>query len=125
MEDNRGMKEYYAMIVECCMSRCCTFEDLGDKRKRRLHNKAMDRLAKIEREMYIQSDRSSGLVLELLKHSDERVQLFAGAYCIHAQVHAEEGVQILSQIRDCSSSKYMRVSAGQNIDYCVPFGNSD
>lgn len=42
LEENRRMKEYYEQIVECCMSRCYTFDDLVDKKKLRLHNKVMD-----------------------------------------------------------------------------------
>lgn len=115
------MKEYYEQIVECCMSRCYTFDDLVDKKKLRLHNKVMDILAELEKEMHTEPDRCSSIVLQLLSHSDERVRLFAGVYCIHAQVHPEKGIQVLMEIRDFSESKYMRVSAGQNIDYCTHF----
>ncbi|MBQ3505024.1 MAG: DUF2019 domain-containing protein [Oscillospiraceae bacterium] len=115
------MKELYSLIIKYCISRCYTYDDLVDKKKLRLHNKAMSQLQKIQKEMYSEHDHCTNIVLELLKHTDERVRMFAATYCLHANILVETGMQVLIQIRDYSESSYMRVSAGQNIDYCVPF----
>lgn len=115
------MKDYYNIFIQCSMSRCLSFDDLIDKKRLRIHNKAMDQLSSLQKEMFMESDKCAGITHELLIHEDERVRIGAGAYCIHAQILIEEGVNTLIEIRDNSKSKYMRVSAGQNLDYCMPF----
>ena len=115
------MRDIYEYFISCCMQRCYSFEELVDKKIRRRHNVAMDRIAMIEKEIYAQPDHGSSIIENLLDSEDERVRLSAGAYCIKAQILMEKSTETLKYIAESSKSRYMRVSAMGAMAYCKPW----
>ena len=115
------MKDHYTAFVQYSKKFVRTFEELQDKRLRQIHNRAMTGLHKLKCEMFVESDKCSDLILSLLKHEDENVRISAGAYCIQAETHTEEGRTELQTISENGSTRYIRFSAEQCLRYCKPF----
>lgn len=115
------MKDSYGRFVELALRCASSWDDLVDKKLHRRHNYAMSRLYELEKAMYETDDRGAGIALRLLSHESERVRLSAGAYCILAEVHVEEGRQMLAHIYAHSNSGFLRLSASNCLDYCKPF----
>lgn len=95
------MNDYYEKCVQLSM-RLCKAEDYIDKKRVRVHNAAMGKLLKLEKEM-IKTD-CSGDFAELLRHEDERVRLNAAAMCLRHGLMCDAAEQTLTELTKCSDN---------------------
>lgn len=116
-----AVKDYYKKFLEICMRSCTDFGELVDKKTRERHNRAMTSCHKLQLELFKLEDKGSSVVLKLLEHEDERVQLSAGAYCIHAQIHVPFAIEKMKHIEATSKYCMMRVVARMTIECCEPW----
>lgn len=115
------MVDYYEEFVYYALLTCCKSHEYLDKKRIREHNRAMDKLMKIQKKMFAEEGHCRELTLHLLNHEDIRVRLGAGAYCLMADVNKEEAVQILQHIKLHDKDWMTRVCAANCLDYCRPF----
>ena len=113
--------DHYEKFVALCLDCALTIEDMEDKTKRKIHNRAMTELEQLSREMVKEPDKCADIVLRLLAHENENVRISAGAYCIQAQVHQRQGRAALKALARKAASPYLRLTAEQCLKYCVPF----
>ena len=96
-------------------------DDLADAKLRRRSNKAGTEIHKLRMELFSKPDKGAPVILRLLQDSDPKVRIFAGAYCIQAQIHEDLGKSVLSQIAgDTSLNKLLQIEARDCIRYCTP-----
>ena len=101
-------KDYYNLFVDLCLKRC--FEDDYEyKSKVRAHNRAMDKLLKIQKEM--KETDFSEILDKLLTHDDDRVKLSAGNFGADFPSHREKSIIALNDVARRSKDKMLSFDA--------------
>lgn len=116
-----GNLTYEENFVKLCRLTCCEAENYGAKSRVKKNNHAMERLAKLQREMYEENDHCATVAYELLNHDEICVRLNAGAYCIMANVHKDSAILILREIIECSEDVLIQFTAENILKYCRPY----
>lgn len=120
--DQTKSKDYVALLQKLEARTLSTMDDLTNAKLRRRSNKAGTEIHKLRMELYAKPDKGAPVILKLLQDHDPRVRIFAGAYCIQAQIHEDLGRSVLSQIAaDTSLDKLLQIEAKDCIRYCMPF----
>lgn len=114
------MKDYLERFIADCRL-LCSGHEYANKKRLKQHNQAMDRLMKLQKEMFAEIDHCSDLAYELLNHSEEKVRLCAGSYCLMARIHQEIAIQTLLAIEHTSQDKMLAACAFSSLKYCKPF----
>ena len=118
------MKNYYDLFIHYCMLTTSSIPELKDKKRLRVHNKAMTELYKLQEEMYGEPEHCSKVVQDLLLHEDDKVKVKAGAYCLNNDVHRERAIDILSTIVKTSKDKWIAYNAADVLKYCSSSSNT-
>lgn len=120
--DRTKPKDYVALLRKLEARTISTMDDLTDAKLRRRSNKAGTEIHKLRMELFSKPDKGAPVILKLLQDPDPRVRIFAGAYCIQAQIHEDLGKSVLSQIAaDTSLDKLLQIQASDCIRYCTPY----
>ena len=101
-------KDYYTLFVDLCLKRCLT-DDYGDKSKVRQHNRAMNKLLKLQKEM--EEIGCSEILDKLLLHDDDRVRLSAGAFGVDFASHREKSIIVINDVAKNSKDKMLSFDA--------------
>jgi hypothetical protein len=98
------MKDYYNIIVDLSCKRC-NKDDYGSKKRVREHNKAMDKLFKLGKEL--NNPEGKELLLKLLYHENEHVILVATMFCAKLGFHPDETLERLIYVKNNSKDFIM------------------
>lgn len=101
-------KDYYNLFVDLCLKRCLT-DDYEDKSKVRQHNRAMNKLLKLQTEM--EEIGCSEILDKLLLHDDDRVRLSAGTFGVDFASHREKSIIVINDVAKNSKDKMLSFDA--------------
>ncbi|MBR2454648.1 MAG: hypothetical protein IKB36_01195 [Clostridia bacterium] len=101
-------KDYYTLFVDLCLKRCLT-DDYGDKSKVRQHNRSMNKLLKLQKEM--EEKDCSEILDKLLIHDDDRVKLSAGTFAVDFPSHREKSIIAINDVAKKSKDKMLSFDA--------------
>lgn len=119
--DRTKSKDYVALLRKLESRTISTLDDLTDAKLRRRSNKAGTEIHKIRMELFAKPDKGAPVILKLLQDQDPKVRIFAGAYCIQAQIYEDLGKSVLSRIaEDTALDKLLQIQASDCIRYCTP-----
>jgi hypothetical protein len=83
--------------------------DYGDKKKVRAHNRAMDELLKLEKEL--SNPEGYEVLHELLFHENDHVILSSAMLCLNLKIHEKEVVERIKFVQHTSPDPLVRFEA--------------
>ena len=102
------MKDYYKIFVELC-SHLCYADDYGSKKKVRVHNRAMDKIVKLENEL--DTPEGAEILLKLLFHENDHVILSSAMLCLKLKLHENEVKERVKYVHQNSKDHTIRFDA--------------
>ena len=106
------MKKYCQEIIENAQ-KICLQEDYLIKKRCKEHNKAIERLLEISKEL-INLDCKE-MLLELLNSTDERVKLAAGSICLKLKINVKEAIKTLQLVQEKSKDGTLSFTAEMTV----------
>jgi len=102
------MKDYYNLIVDLSMQQLLV-DDYADKIKIRKHDRAMNKILKLQEEMMdIECD---DVILKLLEHSEERVKLEGVVCCKRKRIYLDKAKEVLEDVINNPKDPTMQYAA--------------
>ena len=102
------MKDYYTLIVDLSMQ-LLLVGDYDDKTKLRRHDRAMNKILKLQDEMMkVDCD---DVILRLLEHPEERVKLKGVVCCKRKKIFLEKAIEELEDVINNPKDPTMQYAA--------------
>jgi hypothetical protein len=107
------MEEYRSKILSIAEKRA-KVDELRDKKKGRIHDKAMEQVPKLVREL--REVECEKMLAELLLHDSESVRILAGTLNLYLEKNVKQAIRVLEDIvKNCKDPSW-RVTARFTVD---------